>query len=708
MSVLLTQENVYYSLETPLGKDVLILESFKGEEGFCFLFSFEIQVSAPHVNDHESDNLSFPRLLNSPATLKVNYQQGTRYINGSVSSVTQGATVSRSQDEKDQRWGSVQQKTFYTLTLRPRAWLLTLKKACRIFQNQAALDIIRTILEEARIPYKILTNSAGKRVRPYCVQYNESDFNFISRLMEAEGIYYFFSHTSDSHTLVLCDQKTSYEENLLFPAVRCTDNATAPSPYLPGLMNLRITQRLVPSGYTSTDFNYETPDALMKSSSKTSGIEVDQYLYPGNYKTLEVGQATTDIALGSLETPWEEYTAQTNIPLLEIAKKIKLTHCPRADSEDKFYTLKTIYHEAYYRKEITPPEGAIYKNVLSFFPSTSPYFPPQISVAPKIPGAQTAIVTGKEGEEIWTDAYGRVLVKFHWDLSDTKSEQTSCWIRVAQGWAGNTWGLLFTPRIGQEVVVSFLNGNPDDPLITGCVYNANNRPPYLPEEPTKSTLRTNSSKGGGGFNELRFEDKKGDEEVYMHAEKDLNVDILNGNRTTTLEGATDQGGNDTLLLKKGNRTKTLQKGNETVTLKEGDRSVSLEKGNDSLTLNQGNRSVSLKNGNLDTQVTGNSTLKISGDYTLEIGGNLTLKVTGALSIESETSCTVSAKTSYSLKCSQFSTEADSMMQVKSPLFTVSAENLFSLKTGVFMAKATSGVTMQAEAISLEGQAIVLG
>jgi len=295
---------------------------------------------------------------------------------------------------------------------------------------------------------------------------------------------------------------------------------------------------------------------------------------------------------------------------------------------------------------------------------------------------------GKDGEEIWTDQYGRVLVKFYWDLSDTTADKTSCWIRVAQQWTGKNWGILFTPRIGQEVVVTFLDGNPDYPLITGCVYNGENLPPYLPDTPTKSTIKTNSSKGGNGFNELRFEDLANSEEIYMHAQKDLNIDVLNGNRTTTLEGQ-NGGGNDTLLLKKGNRTMTLDQGNE------------------SITLSQGNRSINVT-GNQDVTVSGNYSMNIGGDLNIQVGGAISIQGSSTYSLQATGAATVQAQsyqltsqTTATLQALMMSLQGDAQMSLQAPMIAQTANAAFTITS--------ANVSITADGmVSIVGQMLILG
>jgi type VI secretion system secreted protein VgrG len=257
---------------------------------------------------------------------------------------------------------------------------------------------------------------------------------------------------------------------------------------------------------------------------------------------------------------------------------------------------------------------------------------PQVTPKPKVIGAQTALVVGKSGEEIWTDEYGRIKVKFYWDQSSAQDETSSCWIRVMQGWAGKAWGSIFVPRIGQEVVISFLDGNPDRPLVTGCVFNAQQTVPYtLPDEQTKSTIKTNSSKGGSGFNEFRFEDKADSEEIFIQAQKDMNVTVLN-NLTTTVTNA---------------RSTTVSKKDDSVVVDQGNRSIKVNTGNETHEV-KGTRGLTITGNETHTNKA-DFTQNVTGNFTLKVSGNLSIEVSGSVAIKSGTSFDINAGTALSSK-----------------------------------------------------------
>ncbi|MEI8321413.1 MAG: type VI secretion system tip protein TssI/VgrG [Alphaproteobacteria bacterium] len=684
MALLTTQDNVYLSIMTPLGKDALILEKFTGVEGFSELFRFEAEVYAPALNTAADSAIDFTSLIQQIVTIQMTFDGKIRYISGIVTHLSQGPTVVVASGNNNQFY----EKTYYYLTIQPTAWLMTLTENCLIFQNQTTMDIIKSVLAVHQIDILDQTTTAGTNVREYCVQYNESDFNFVSRLMEAEGIYYFFSHLNGTHTMVLCDSSKPYVANANYTTLPAIYYADRPSVDMPGLTNLRICQQIVPSAYVSKDYDFQKPSTNLAATALGQGDNRVIYHYPGNYILQPDGQALTNRRLGALEFPFASVQGDTNVPLLEIGTTLNLTNCPRQAANTEYVTYR-LYHDALQENDENRNEQrSLYQNKVVLFDSTQIHLPVLKTPCPKVYGTQTALVMGKDGEEIWTDQYGRVLVKFYWDLSDTTADKTSCWIRVAQQWTGKNWGILFTPRIGQEVVVTFLDGNPDYPLITGCVYNGENLPPYLPDTPTKSTIKTNSSKGGNGFNELRFEDLANSEEIYMHAQKDLNIDVLNGNRTTTLEGQ-NGGGNDTLLLKKGNRAMTLDQGNE------------------SITLSQGNRSINVT-GNQDVTVSGNYSMNIGGDLNIQVGGAISIQGSSTYSLQATGAATVQAQsyqltsqTTATLQALMMSLQGDAQMSLQAPMIAQTANAAFTI-TSASVSVTADGM------VSIVGQMLILG
>ena len=332
---------------------------------------------------------------------------------------------------------------------------------------------------------------------------------------------------------------------------------------------------------------------------------------------------------------------------------VTLKDHPRADWNKKF-NLYRVHHRI--RQDAGEGEE-LYESEFVAFPNTVPFRAPRVTPKPLIYSTQTAIVTTKSGEEIWCDEYGSIKVHFHWDQRGTKDEKSSCWIRVAQLWAGNKWGGVFTPRIGMEVVVTFLDGDPDRPLITGCVYNGKNANPYAKSEPTKSTIKSDTTKGGGGFNEFRYEDKKGSEQIFLHAQKDWDSEVEHS-RTLLIKT-----GDDTSTIKKGQRKVTLNgedTGHDTLTLDKGNRMVELKgsgttntlsitNGDDIIKISKGNQKTTLDNGDQTINITGNRSATISKNDTLKVTGNLDIQVTGNINIKSSANITMEATGNLTMK-----------------------------------------------------------
>ena len=420
----------------------------------------------------------------------------------------------------------------YEAKLVPQLSFLELRQNCRIFQNVTVPQIIESVLKNAQIAsdqYKLQLN--GKyEAREYCVQYRESDLDFISRLMEEEGIYYFFKHSKTSHLMMLVDNRSAHTkiaapDQVLFHeisgAVEVEDS-----------INSFTYSEHVQSGQVALrDFNFKKPALgleVKKQQDKNAALEV--YDYPGGYEVPAVGDKFTQVRLEALQADIKQGVGNSNCMRLVPGFQFTLAEYPRQKLNQEYFLTKLncTAQQPQVLQEAASGKGTSYSNSFLCMPASVPYRAPQIHKRPKINGVQTAIVVGLAGEEIYVDEHGRVKVQFHWDREGKNDEKSSCWVRVSQLWAGASWGAMFIPRIGQEVIVGFLEGNLDRPLITGRVYHGTNRPPYpLPAEKTKSTIKSDSTKGGGGSNELRFEDLKDKEEIYLHGQKDWNIRIEN-------------------------------------------------------------------------------------------------------------------------------------------------------------------------------------
>lgn len=585
-----TQENFYYSVATPLGADALLLKTFHGDERISGLFHFTLDMES------EDPELDFSGIVGKSATITVDLADGSkRFINGIVGRFLQA--------------GSDPVFSRYRAELHPWLWLLTMSADCRIFQNQSVPDIIEAVFSDHGLTDFDNRLMGSYQPREYCVQYNESAFDFVSRLMEDEGIFYFFEHEDGKHTMVLADDSSAF---ITCPGAATLQYGTWGQWTQQNVVTHCTLEECVIAGAAALDdFNFETPStdlvASVDSTVAVDGAARRIYEYPGGFLKKDPGESRAGLRIEEHELPAKRLVGRSYCRAFVSGTKFALEDHYREDANDT-YVLSRLSHAG-------TLEG--YSNSFEAFPADVPYRPPRTSRKPTIPGTQTAIVVGKSGEEIWCDKYGRVKVQFHWDQLGKKDENSSCWIRVAHGWAGKSWGMVAVPRIGQEVVVSFLEGDPDRPLITGSVYNAEQTVPYaLPGNQTRSTWKSDTSKGGGGYNELRFEDKKDSEEVYLQAEKDMNRVVKN---------------NDTLtvgLEKKDAGDQTIEIHNH--------RTVTLNEGNDTLTVAKGNRTVKVDTGNELHEVEGNFTLKIKGDMLFDVTGKVTVKAGSSVSQEAGT------------------------------------------------------------------------
>ena len=596
-----TQATASLSVTTPLGSDVLILEELTGTEYVSDLFHFVLVMRSAA----DAFDLDLTKLIDQPLTVTLTGDEGAkRIINGLCTRVVQTATS-------------------YVAELRPWLWRLGHAADHRIFQNKSALDIIKQIFSDLGYSDFKDSTTATYAKRDYCVQYGETSLNFVLRLMEDEGIFYYFSHTDGKHTLVLADDLSVF-----------TDIADSPTvPYLvlsPGTQwvpgshidSCSVERGVVSGSYQSDDYNFITPTTELKASAAGTAKGHLVYQYPGNYQTKDVGDARAKLRVAELQAPASRLLGTGVVRGFTAGCKFTLKDHPRSDL-NAAWILHSVSHRASRR---------VYNNSFTALPADAAFRPLRLTPVPRIASSQTATVVGKSGEEIYTDQYGRIKVQFHWDQVGKKDENSSCWVRVAQGWAGKNWGMMFLPRIGMEVLVGFLEGNPDQPIVIGCVYNGTNPVPYaLDAEQTKSTLKSNSSKNGKGYNEIRFEDKTDSEEVYIQAQKDMTV-LVKNQREVTIDKA-----DDTLTLNEGNRSITVAKGTETHSVK-GTRSLTVEDA----------ETHTNKDGFTQT-VSKGYTLKVDGDIEIEAGGAITITAGKGITVKASQAVSLTAGTGLTAK-----------------------------------------------------------
>lgn len=529
-----TQAKKSISISTPLGDDVLLLTAIAGSEHISELFEFDLETLS------ESHNLEANKLIGKAVTVNIHDKNG-RFFNGYVNELQLGGII---------KIGTAKGHRQYNFTIVPWLWFLSKRTNCRIFQKKTAVDIIKAIFNDHPLiaEYKINKLSETYVEREYCVQFNETDLDFVIRLMEEEGIAYYFEHSQSKHTLILVDQKNTYgkcKENKVEFASGSVDFAH--------INSWNHQYSFCEGKRTQRDYNFKKPkDKLEYSTPSIVDLplikDLEHYNYPGYYDSRDIGVRHTKSRMVGEELSSNTVEASSNCSSFIAGSTFELSQ-HEAESEQGKYIIVSIFHsfteESYYSNEL---DFSVYSNHFTCIPESVHFRPLPLMIKPMMRGPQTAVVVGTQGEEIDVDEFGRIKVQFYWDREGKYNENSSCWIRVAQALAGNKWGSQVTPRIGQEVIVNFLDGDPDRPIITGSVYNKDNMPTYPSK--TQHGIKSHSTLKGGAsnFNELRFEDKKGSEELFIQAEKDFHRLVKNNEES-------DIKANHTMVVKKASKTK---------------------------------------------------------------------------------------------------------------------------------------------------------
>jgi len=568
----------------------------------------------------------------------------------------------------------------YRFELRPFIWLLSQVQDCKIFQNMAPFDIIKKVLSDNG--FSSFSDkrqaSAGSTTLEYCVQYNETSLDFVTRLMEVYGLYYYFTHKDGEHTLVFADDPNSHSSigDALPYAYKQTEYRST-DPHIWGWVS---DQNLQAGTATFRDYNFTTPSADLTAKSQNPGSHskhntLEVYEYPGPYGTSGDGTKIANVRAQRFAVDRQAYQAISNSRELYVGCKFKMSQFAETAQNQEYMVTSAAYTvDAAESTQTTQGELAdTFRCELRAIVGTTHFRLDCDTRWPVMRGPQTALVVGESGEEITTDKYGRIKVQFYWDRLGQKNQDSSCWIRVAQTWAGAQWGGMFIPRQGQEVIVEFLDGNPDRPIVTGCVYNATNMAPYgLPDNKTRSTVKTNSTTGGGGFNELRFEDKKGSEEVFFQAQKDYNKVVLNNETVKITQDTTTtvDKGNRSITLNQGDNSFTVSQGKNTVTVNK-DFSTTVQTGNHSLTVSQGNNSETISAGNYTINVNaGSYTLKTGQAITIQSGQSITLKVALSSIVIDSTGVTVKGPKLALTANAELEADGGGMMTLKAGMINI--------------------------------------
>lgn len=689
-----------------LAENALQLHTLEGYEEISRGFSYELTFLS------ESHDISFEAVIGKSATVIITLADGSmRQISGIINRFAQGKSDARC--------------AYYSATLVPWTWLLGKSTDTRIFQEKTVLDIVCEVFEKYEFrDYEIRTHTTYDP-RDYCVQYQESDLNFINRLLEEEGIFTFFEHTDERHVLILADSSV---ENKPCPYQEEATCQTASGGWLDMDVVTLFTmkQEIRSSKYTLKDYNFETPYADLKVSvdarENLGPTQSEVYLPSAAHRNRDKGDRLAKLHMEAEEAQMSVFEGSSNCRAFMTGKSFLLLEHFRQDLSEKEYVLKKITHRAIQpvnfldlvEEEIN---SSSYENNFECIRKDVPFRPARITPKPIIEGIQTAIVVGPspnnnemnssekqrqqllqdqslsesekheilnqrlsareqeqanqtqslaeqeseqgnqtqdlteqqsqqgnqtqstsdgEKEQIYTDKHGRVKVQFHWDREGSYNDHSSCWIRVSQIWAGAGWGGLYIPRVDQEVVVSFIEGDPDQPLITGCVYHGNNQPPYpLPDEKTKSTIKSNTY-FGNGFNELRFDDKAGKEEIYLHGQKNWTIVIENDKNQTI--------GHDESLHIKHDRNKTIDS-NETVQVGQ---TRNKKIGADENIKIVGNKNEKIEK-NHNHKVDQNQNISVKKNVNYKAGTDMILKATKNYELEA-TNIKITATSSVEIVC----------------------------------------------------------
>jgi type VI secretion system secreted protein VgrG len=667
-----SQDTRLLAIGTPLADDVLAIRTVSVQEQLGRLFHIEAELSS------EDGEIDFDKVVGNNVTIRLNIgQKAERYFNGFVSRMAQV--------------GNQGAYAHYRATIVPWLWFLTRTADCRIFQAKSTPDIIEAVFKGHGFNDYKLSLSGTYTPREYCVQYRETDFNFVSRLMEAEGIYYFFNHENGKHTLVLADSISAHSPFSGYTDITFHELEKGAAGR-EVITDWTMEKEAQPVACALNDFDFTKPKTSLLSNSNVTrqygAAQFEIYDYPGEYVAQNEGDRLAGVRLDELQTQYETLHGQASARGIAAGCTFTLKNHPRNDQNRDYLITGVSLHADAGEFASGKTEGEFFSCNFTAIDKTQQFRPSRLTPKPIVQGPQTAIVVGPSGEEIYTDQYGRVTLQFHWDRYGKADENSSCWVRVSQEWAGKNWGAMHIPRIGQEVIVEFLEGDPDRPIITGRVYNADAMPPYaLPGEMTKSTLKSNSSKGGSGFNEIRFEDKKGSEQVFIHGEKNLDIRIKN-------DAFENIGNNRHLVVAKDRFEHVQNNRHETV-----DNDHKEDIGNDRH-LNVGGKEAKAVAGSLSLTVVGdvievfkgNHSEQVTSDYYLKADNiviegmtNVTIKVgqsyiaieAGGISIGTSGTIDLTDTAGLTIKSS-------AQIQADAPQTTVKGDAMLTLKGGVVM------------------------
>ncbi len=672
MTTSMTQAGRPMSVECTLGPDALLLESYHGVEGLSRLFTFELEMIS------EDREIEAADLLGTAMLLRMDLPDGEeRFVHGLVNRFIQGDV----QDESCR----------YQAEIVSWATLLTYSRQSRIFQEMTVLEIVEQVFGDLGHSDYDLRCTRPYAKREYCVQYRETDWDFVSRLLEEEGIFYFFEHEEERHLLVLADDNQAFEPAMAGGSfVFDTDGVVGETDVIRSLAQERA---IHPGKVSLRDYDYLQPslnlEATLEGEPEVSALtSLEIYDYPGDYSTLDDGDRLARLQLEAREAEYHTVLGDGDVRALCSARTFELRGHPLS-GHNREYLVRTVRLFARNPGVRSRGSGSFqYRNEFRALPSDIPFRPARRTPAPVVHGPQTAVVVGKRGEEIWTDRHGRVKVQFHWDRHGQLDENSSCWLRVASPWAGKGYGSLAIPRIGQEVVVGFLEGDPDRPILVGSVYNAEQTPPLDPSAGGMSQgMISRSTPGGGGFNQISVNDSSGEEGVTIHAQYDMN--------TTVGNDATEEVGNDRTASVATNDTltvgadQTLDVGGSRVASVGADESVSIG----------GAQAVSVA-GDRSVDVGANGTIVAGSDLALEGGANVTVASGADTVVDAAANFAATAGANLDLS-------AGAAASVSAPQISISGDGTVEITCGGSSIKMTPGsIEISAPTITVNGSGMV--
>ncbi len=685
-------------ISTPLGDGVLLFHGMHAREELSRPTDFEISLLS------ESADIDLDAILGKNVTVHLGLpDDSVRHFNGYVTRFSQGGVHGR----------------YHRYYARVRSWLwfLTRTADCRIFQDMTVPDILRQVFDDHETADVAFELTASYRTWNYCVQYRETDFNFVSRLMEHEGIYYYFRHDDGKHTMVLTDSTAKhvatagYEKLIFIPPGKLV------RPEFEHVSSWDFSREVQPGVYVHDDYDLERPSVELKAKKTISRSftpsDYEVYDYPGAYRQSSDGDQYASVRIEEFGAQFELARAWTNARGVCAGALLDLEQFPRDDQNREHLVASCSYDLEFSGYEGMPQgEGSQCRCSFTAMPSSQQFRPRRLTPKPFVQGPQTAVVVGPSGDEIFTDKYGRVKVQFHWDRRGKKDENSSCWIRVSHPWAGKAWGAVATPRIGQEVIVDFLEGDPDQPIITGRVYNAEQMPPYeLPANKTQTGIKSRSTLDGSpaNFNEIRFEDKKGEEQLFIHAEKNQDIEVENDETHWVGHDRAKTIDHDETTHVKHDRTETVDN-NETITI-HANRTETVDK-EESITIG-GNRTESVAGNETITigkdrseSVGDNESVEIGKDQTVTIGANrsLTVQKDEAINITGKRSDSIGKDETTSIgKNRQVSVADNDSLQVGKKL-VLDAGDQITIQTGSasITMKRDGTITIKGKDIKIEG------